>query len=224
MPSRTSNSAFSAVPLPTTAILSHLCDDPVYKDEIPYEIWADNVRSDVERTNVKLDLVPDCPLTNARSLSDHDKPTLETCGFQWFHQDFPYHTGLQSADDVRTDTQEHRDALDRYLTTMSDFLREKIGCEKVVCWDWRARFASFLFPCPLQLPAGLHSQRCADPSRAYLICIGPTLQNDASPNSAQHLQAGESRCGQPPCHQDQQFTCHSRRSVFVLVPFPLPYQ
>lgn len=144
MPSRVENNSSSAslVPKPTTARLSHLLDDPIYKQEIPYEIWADNISSDVERTNVKLNIVPDCPLTDARDLSEEDKPRLETCGFQWFHQDFPYEMGLRSADDVRTDTQEHRDILDRYLNTMSDFLCEKIGCEKVVCWDWRVYFLS----------------------------------------------------------------------------------
>ncbi|EHK20636.1 uncharacterized protein TRIVIDRAFT_223951 [Trichoderma virens Gv29-8] len=135
-----------SIPLPTTARLSHLCDDPIYKEEVPYEIWADNVPKDIERTNVKLNIVPDCPLTDIRGLDDEDKPQLETCGFQWFHQDFPYHTGLHGADDVNTTTQAQSNTLDGYLTTMSDFLSERLGCEKVVCWDWRVRRSKLTAP------------------------------------------------------------------------------
>lgn len=67
---------------PKTATLSHLSDDPVYKDEIPYEIWADKVSKDVQRTNVKLNVAPDCPLTDVRTLPEEDQPTLDTWGFE----------------------------------------------------------------------------------------------------------------------------------------------
>lgn len=123
--------------IPSTAALSHLRDDPIYADEMPYEIWADNVSADIQRTNVKLQIVPDCPLTDTRSLDSEEKPKLETWGFQWLHQDFPYHSGLHSADYVDYPRLKQLDILDNYLNTMSDFLREKLGCEKVVCWDWR---------------------------------------------------------------------------------------
>lgn len=141
MPSR-DDSNISTVALPTTARLSHLLDDPIYKEEVPYEIWADKVPKDVERTNVRLNIVPDCPLTDVRALDDADEPRLDTCGFQWFRQGFPYEAGIHTADDVRTDIQEQRDALDRYLNTMSDFLCETVGCERVLCWDWRVSTTS----------------------------------------------------------------------------------
>ena len=122
--------------IPTTATLSHLHDDPVYKEEIPYEIWADEISENTQRTNVELDIVPDCALRNVRSLRD-ERPKLEQWGFEWMHQDFPYHTGLHNADYVEFATQKQREVLDRYLNVMSDFLRDKLGCAKVVCWDWR---------------------------------------------------------------------------------------
>jgi hypothetical protein len=127
----------ATIAIPTTARLSHLQDDLVYEEEIPYEIWADNVPDGIQRTNVKLNIVPDCPLTDVRSLAEEDRPELETFGFQWMHQDFPHQAGISRADDVSTATQEQRYSLDRYLDTMSAFLREKVGCERVMCWDWR---------------------------------------------------------------------------------------
>lgn len=129
----------TALLLPTTANLSHLSDDPIYKEEIPYEIWANNVPEGAQRTNVKLNIVSDCELTDIRTLDDNSRPELETWGFQWFHQEFPFETGLSSVDDVGTSTAEQRAALDEYLAKMSDFLRERLGCEKVLCWDWRVR-------------------------------------------------------------------------------------
>ncbi|KAH6839444.1 hypothetical protein B0I37DRAFT_386458 [Chaetomium sp. MPI-CAGE-AT-0009] len=188
MPSRVNNdnNSTSPVPHPTTARLSHLLEDPIYNQEVPYEIWADKVSRDVERTNVKLNIVPDCPLTDARSLSEDDKPRLETCGFQWFHQDFPYHTGLKSADDVRTDTQEHRDMLDRYLTTMSDFLCEKTGCEKVVCWDWRVRRSKMTVP---RTRPNIYSLENVDASnlRATKINSSHIIHADGSPEWMQKV-------------------------------------
>lgn len=121
--------------IPSTATLSHLCDDPIYEKEIPYKIWTDSVSESVQRTNVKLNIAPDCPLTNIRNIDK--KPELETWGFEWMHQEFPYHTGLHNADYVELTTQVQRDVLDRYLSCMSDFLREKLECAKVICWDWR---------------------------------------------------------------------------------------
>ena len=122
--------------IPSTATLSHLRDDPLYDGEMPYEIWSDNVSADVPRTNVKLNIVPDCPLTDIRSLGK-EQPELETWGFQWLKQEFPYHTGLSNADYVDYPRQKQLDTLEMYLDTMSEFLREKLGCVKVVCWDWR---------------------------------------------------------------------------------------
>jgi hypothetical protein len=122
--------------IPKTATLSHLRDDRVYEEEMPYEIWADNVSADIQRSNVKLDLVSDIPVTDVRTLGE-GKPELETWGFQWLSQDFPYHTGLHNADYVDYPRHKQLETLEKYLNTMSDFLREKLGCEKVVCWDWR---------------------------------------------------------------------------------------
>jgi hypothetical protein len=123
--------------IPTTATLSHLRDDAMYEEEMPYEIWSDNVSADVPRTNVKLNIVPDCPLTDIRTLGKKEKPALETSGFQWFYQGFPYHTGLHSADYVDYPRQKQLNTLEKYLDAMSEFLREELGCVKVVCWDWR---------------------------------------------------------------------------------------
>ena len=95
--------------LPTTATLSHLSDDPIYKTEMPYEIWADSIADNVPRTNVKLNIIPDCPLTDIRTIAgEENKPKLESWGFQWMHQDFPYHSGLHSASDVDTSTRPWR--------------------------------------------------------------------------------------------------------------------
>lgn len=122
--------------IPTTATLSHLRDDPVYKDEMPYEIWAENVSEGVQRTNVKLEIVSDCALTDIRTLGEK-KPTLETWGFEWMHQNFPYDTGLHNADYFEYGMEKQLETLDRYLNCMSEFLQETLGCVKVVCWDWR---------------------------------------------------------------------------------------
>ena len=122
--------------IPTTATLSHLRDNALYKEEMPYEIWADNLSENAPRTNVELDIVPDCSLTDIRNLGN-ERPKLENGGFEWMYQEFPFHTGLHSADYVEYPLPKQRDVLDRYLNSMSDFLREKLGCEKVVCWDWR---------------------------------------------------------------------------------------
>lgn len=148
--------------IPTTATLTHLRDDPIYKEEMPYEIWADNVSESTQRTNVELDIVPDCPLTDVRSLGD-ERPALEKWGFEWIFQDFPYDTGLHSADCVDLETAKQRDVLGRYLNTMSDFLREKLGCEKVLCWDWR-----------------VYNGSPADSPYANIFFIGQTLEDDNS--------------------------------------------
>ncbi|KAK4208504.1 hypothetical protein QBC37DRAFT_379037 [Rhypophila decipiens] len=186
MPSRDDGNVSSTVALPTTARLSHLLDDPIYKDEIPYEIWADKVASDVERTNVRLNIVPDCPLSDVRSLDDADKPQLDTCGFQWFRQDFPYDAGIHCADDVRTDTQAQRDALDRYLNTMSDFLCETVGCEKVLCWDWRVRRSKLTMP---RTKPNIYSLENVDASnlRATKINASHIIHADGSPQWMQKV-------------------------------------
>ena len=137
----------AAVALPTSAQLNHLRDDPVYHDEVPYEIWADNFPEDTPRTNVRLNLVPGCPLTDVRSIADESqRPTLATAGFEWMHQKFPRETGLWGADDVNTATPAQRQALDRYLVTMAAFLQERLGCAKAVCWDWRVRRSKGTLP------------------------------------------------------------------------------
>lgn len=122
--------------VPITATLSHLSDDPLYKEEMPYEIWADEVSDDAPRTNVKLNIVSGCALTDVRSLKE-EKPVLDTWGFEWFRQSFPHHTGLHSAEYIDYPREKQLDVLEKYLDTMSGFLRETLGCEKVVCWDWR---------------------------------------------------------------------------------------
>lgn len=122
--------------IPTTATLSHLQDDPIYDEERPYEIWADNVSADIQRTNVKLNIVPDCALTDIRTMGS-GTPTLGTFGFQWLYQDFPYQTGLHSADYIDLPREKQLDTLEKYLNEMSGFLEERLGCVKVVCWDWR---------------------------------------------------------------------------------------
>ncbi|KAH6718667.1 hypothetical protein BKA61DRAFT_473338 [Leptodontidium sp. MPI-SDFR-AT-0119] len=124
--------------VPVTATLSHLSDDPIYKEEMPYEIWADNVADDTPRTNIKLNIFPDCALTDVRTLHG-EKPALDSWGFGRFHQSFPYETGPYSAEYVNLPREKQLDVLEKYLETMSGFLREQLGCEKVVCWDWRVR-------------------------------------------------------------------------------------
>jgi len=91
--------------------------------------------------------VADIPITDIRILGK-EKPELETWGFQWLYQDFPYHTGLHNADYVNYPRQKQLDTLEKYLNTMSDFLQEKLGCEKVVCWDWRVRTSKMTKPRP----------------------------------------------------------------------------
>lgn len=136
----------TAIANPTTARLSHLLNDPLYKEEIPYEIWANKLSKDAERTNVKLNIVPDCALIDIRDLEGASQPQLESHGFQWFHQEFPVDAGLKGADDVSTATPEQREGLDRYLATMSTFIRDQLGCEKTICWDWRVCFFLYLAP------------------------------------------------------------------------------
>ncbi|KAF2009095.1 hypothetical protein BU24DRAFT_415441 [Aaosphaeria arxii CBS 175.79] len=123
--------------LPTSATLSHLVDDPIYEEEEPYEIWADDLPVNVARTNVKLEIIPYCPLTDVRSIDE--KPQLEKFGFEWMHQDFPHHAGLHSSDCVDLKPREQQNVLDAYVASMSDFPQEQLKCFQVVCWDWRVR-------------------------------------------------------------------------------------
>ena len=157
--------------IPTTAALSHLRDDPVYNEEMPYEIWADNVSDDAQRTNVELDIVPDCSLTDVRSLSG-ERPELEKWGFEWMHQDFPFHTGLHNAEYVEYPTLKQRDVLDQYLNSMSEFLRERLGCAKAVCWDWRVYSA----------PAALAS------IFTNIFFLGQTFEDDNPSYPTEYLQ------------------------------------
>lgn len=168
--------------IPTTATLSHLQDDPVYKEEMPYEIWADNVSEDAQRTNVELDIVPDCSLTDVRSLGN-ERPELDKWGFEWMYQDFPYDTGLHNADYVEFPTLKQRDVLDRYLNSMSDFLREKLGCAKAVCWDWRVCTGTDSFAITF----------------TNTFFLGQTLENDESSYQTEYLQLKIRRWARSPC-------------------------
>ncbi|PMD15085.1 hypothetical protein NA56DRAFT_356977 [Hyaloscypha hepaticicola] len=166
--------------IPTTATLSHLRDDAVYEEEMPYEIWSDNVSADVPRTNVKLNIVPDCPLTDIRTLGKKEKPALETSGFQWLYQGFPYHTGLHSADYVDYPRQKQLDTLEKYLDAMSEFLREELGCVKVVCWDWRVRASKMTKP---RLTPNIYSlkQKVGQDVRSVKINSSHIIHADGSP-------------------------------------------
>lgn len=122
--------------------MSHLCDIALYQEEIPYEIWKDDVKEDVQRTNVKLKVIRDIQLTDIKSLESTDKPELETHGFEWFHQQYPTECGIKSADDVATASPEQRECISRYLRSMTQTLKENYGCVKVICYDWRVCLSS----------------------------------------------------------------------------------
>jgi hypothetical protein len=128
----------AAVVAPTLASLAHLCKDPRYQQEAPYEVWADEIPAQLPRTNVNLELIHDVPVTDIRSL-ENDLPALETHGFEWLHHPFPIETGIKTADDISFDTPEHRQGLEKYLASTIDMLKDRLGCDKVVCWDWRVR-------------------------------------------------------------------------------------
>ncbi|KAK4864957.1 hypothetical protein LT330_001580 [Penicillium expansum] len=168
--------------LPTTARLSHLRDDPIYKTERPYEIWADDIADNVPRTNVRLDYVPDCPLTDVRTVEN--KPELDTSGFEWMKQDFPFQTGLRTVDDVEMQIEEQRAVLDNYLSTMSEFLRQRLGCEKVVCWDWRVRRSKRTLP---RAAPNIYSLKDVDATdlRATKINASHIIHADGSPDWVQ---------------------------------------
>lgn len=123
---------------PSTASLSHLRDLPLYQDEIPYEIWADNFPADQPRTNVQNEIVHGCALTDVRELNE-SRPHIEQHGFEWISSPFPTHTGITSVDDIGFQTQAQQQALQEYLASISDLLRGRFGCQKVLCWDWRVR-------------------------------------------------------------------------------------
>jgi hypothetical protein len=127
--------ALEAPFIPTSATLSHLVDDLLYKDEVPYEIWANSVPDNIPRTNVKLEVIDDCSLTDINNLDE--QPQLETHGFQWFHQDYPHNTGLCDSSFVDLPADQQRQILKRYVESMSEFLNKELGCDKVLCWDWR---------------------------------------------------------------------------------------
>ncbi|KAJ5959310.1 uncharacterized protein N7479_006460 [Penicillium vulpinum] len=172
----------ASVLLPTTARLSHLCDDPIYKTERPYEIWADDVADNVPRTNVRLEYIPDCPLTDIRTVEN--KPVLETSGFEWMKQDFPFQTGLRTVDDVEIQMEEQGPVLDNYLSTMSEFLKQRLGCQKVVCWDWRVRRSKRTLPRPVP---NIYSLKDVDATdlRATKINASHVIHADGSPGWVQ---------------------------------------
>lgn len=136
----------AVVAAPTFASLAHLCKDPQYHEEAPYEVWADEIPAQLPRTNVKLELIHDVPVSDIRTLGDR-KPKLETHGFEWLHHPFPTGTGIKGADDISFGTPDRRQGLEMYLASTINMLKDRLGCEKVLCWDWRVRNHTFpLFP------------------------------------------------------------------------------
>lgn len=123
---------------PVYVRMSHMKELPLYKTEIPYEIWAENFPSNGNRTNVELQIVDDIALTDVRKLQG-SKPSLDTHGFEYIHQKFPEHCGIRNADDIGSSGPDQADRIAKYLENMIDLLQETYGCSKVLCFDWRVR-------------------------------------------------------------------------------------
>ncbi|KAJ3496067.1 hypothetical protein NLG97_g2938 [Lecanicillium saksenae] len=130
---------------PSVASLSHLCDLPLYKKETPYEIWAENIDPEITKTNVELEIVHDCVLHDVR-LPSTDQPSLETHGFEWAHRPFPTECGIKTANDVGFSDIVQQESLIKYIESTFTFIKEKYGCTKVMCWDWRVRRSKSTHP------------------------------------------------------------------------------
>jgi hypothetical protein len=120
------------------APLNHLKDDPIYQDEKAYEIWLETLDPGIPRTNVKFEVVKDVSLTDVRSLTQAELPSLDAHGFEYFHHPFPDSCNIRTADDIGHQP-EQRQAMENYLVIMTDLLLSHFGGRKAVCYDWRVR-------------------------------------------------------------------------------------
>ncbi len=116
--------------------MSHIKELPLYREQVPYEIWAENVSPGVDRTNVQLQIIDDIVLTDVRTLKSA-KPSLETHGFEYLYQKFPDHCGIKTADDIGTSSPEQAQRISDYFDNMIELLGDTYNCSKVLCFDWR---------------------------------------------------------------------------------------
>lgn len=116
--------------------LSHMKEIPLYQEEVPYEIWAEDVKPDVKRTNVQLEIINDVDLTDVRTM-ETKKPTLDTNGFEYIFQKFPEHCDIKTVDDIGVGGPKQAHRIATYLDCMTGLLQDTYNCTKVVCFDWR---------------------------------------------------------------------------------------
>ncbi|KAI9671546.1 MAG: hypothetical protein M1817_003598 [Caeruleum heppii] len=131
--------AVQKVSLDIRASLNHLSDIPLWREEKPYEIWAEELPKGILQTNVTFDLVPGVSLTDIRSCGIA-RPRLEDEGFQVFHHPFPKDCGFDSIDGL--DRPERRQAVMDYLSLMTNVAVERLNATKAICYDWRVRRAA----------------------------------------------------------------------------------
>ena len=116
--------------------LSHLRDLPLYKEEVPYEIWFEQLDPTIKKTNIQLEITKNVPVTDVRSLGSQ-APRLETHGFEYFHQALPDYCGIRTVDDVGDQNEVQRKSISQYLECMTQLLQERYKGRNVICYDWR---------------------------------------------------------------------------------------
>lgn len=122
-------------PITFLTSLNYLSDTTLYKTAKPYEVWLDEVPKGLQPTNVAFKLYHDRPIHDVREIGiDHF--SIEEHGFEFHEQKFPESCPVSaSEDDIPTEKQ--RKAVLEYIDVMNDFLCEKLGGEKAVCFDFR---------------------------------------------------------------------------------------
>jgi hypothetical protein len=128
--------------------LNYLSSTNLYDKEKPYEIWLDEVPAGLRPTNVAFQLYPDVAVHDARAVG-LDSFSIEEHGFEFRRHPFPKDRCPISTAEDAIPTNEQRDAILSYIDVMNKFLRESLGGEKAVCFDWRVggRFLSICLGC-----------------------------------------------------------------------------
>ncbi|KAH6843148.1 hypothetical protein B0I37DRAFT_383847 [Chaetomium sp. MPI-CAGE-AT-0009] len=169
------------------APLNHIVRSPKWNDEKAYEMWVEQLPSELERSNVEFQVVPDCTITDIRSLPPAEQPILDREGFQILHSPFAEfkEMGLSSIEHLDGDEGKRR-AMRTYLASMTEMLRDHYGGVKAVCFDWRVRkFANRAYDRTPSIPmqAIQNAASASGEVRERTITAAFNVHGDGSPNN-----------------------------------------
>ncbi|KAK0642961.1 hypothetical protein B0T16DRAFT_174494 [Cercophora newfieldiana] len=178
----------SALPEPVIHVpLNHIARSPKWETEKAYEIWVEELPPGLKRSNVEFQLVPNCPITNIRSLPPSEQPTLDREGYQILHSPFAEFEklGLSSIEHLDGDEGKRR-AMRTYLASMTEKLRDHYDGVKAVCFDWRVRkYAGRAYDRTPTIPVAAvqNATPASGEVRERTITAAFNVHGDGSPNN-----------------------------------------